>query len=325
MTSEAASERRAFAALEVPGYRMYLVTFLLTMMADNIEHVISYWLAFQKFHSPALAGFLPAFPALLRKQTKGAVYPAARAILSAAVEGASTDFDTASRIESRYLTNLIINAFEAMDGLGAVTITATVSRLEDGFDGRAAVCIEVADDGPGMTSEIADQVFAQTQQSDPLRSDAPVSMRNGAIFMGAPWHWQVWGDLRYSVQTGKPAWGKQLGGEVFDFFAKNPEASEIFNNAMTDMSVSAAQTIVDAYDFSGIKKIADIGVTYSWLNRMSVCTNPWSPGLTAATPMSPAAASTTQRRAKIFSAIVIGRAAVVTGGTGAFPCSRATL
>ena len=59
--------------------------------------------------SPALAAFLPAFPALLRKQTKGAVYPAARAILSAAVEGAQVDFDTASRIESRYLTNLVVN------------------------------------------------------------------------------------------------------------------------------------------------------------------------------------------------------------------------
>ncbi|MEN8707729.1 MAG: 3-hydroxyacyl-CoA dehydrogenase NAD-binding domain-containing protein, partial [Nocardioides marinisabuli] len=59
--------------------------------------------------SPGLAAFLPAFPALLRKQTKGAVYPATRAILSAAVEGASRDFDTASRIESRYLTNLIVN------------------------------------------------------------------------------------------------------------------------------------------------------------------------------------------------------------------------
>jgi len=59
--------------------------------------------------SPAVAGFLPAFPAMLRKQTKGAVYPAARAILSAAVEGANRDFDTASRIESRYLTNLVIN------------------------------------------------------------------------------------------------------------------------------------------------------------------------------------------------------------------------
>jgi 3-hydroxyacyl-CoA dehydrogenase/enoyl-CoA hydratase/3-hydroxybutyryl-CoA epimerase len=58
---------------------------------------------------PKLAAFLPAFPALLRKQTKGAVYPAPRAILSAAVEGASVDFDTASRIESRYFTDLVVN------------------------------------------------------------------------------------------------------------------------------------------------------------------------------------------------------------------------
>jgi 3-hydroxyacyl-CoA dehydrogenase/enoyl-CoA hydratase/3-hydroxybutyryl-CoA epimerase len=59
--------------------------------------------------SPALAGFLPAFPALLRKQLKGAEYPAQKAILSAAVEGAQVDFDTASRIESRYLTSLVVN------------------------------------------------------------------------------------------------------------------------------------------------------------------------------------------------------------------------
>jgi 3-hydroxyacyl-CoA dehydrogenase / enoyl-CoA hydratase / 3-hydroxybutyryl-CoA epimerase len=58
--------------------------------------------------SPKLAAFLPAFPALLRQRTKGAVYPAQRAILSATVEGASVDFDTASRIESRYLTRLVV-------------------------------------------------------------------------------------------------------------------------------------------------------------------------------------------------------------------------
>ena len=58
--------------------------------------------------SPALAAFLPAFPALLRQQTKGADYPAQRAILSASVEGAMVDFDTASRIESRYLTSLVV-------------------------------------------------------------------------------------------------------------------------------------------------------------------------------------------------------------------------
>lgn len=58
--------------------------------------------------SPALAQFLPAFPALLRQQLKGADYRAQKAILSAAVEGASVDFDTASRIESRYFTELVV-------------------------------------------------------------------------------------------------------------------------------------------------------------------------------------------------------------------------
>ncbi|MFG1813308.1 3-hydroxyacyl-CoA dehydrogenase NAD-binding domain-containing protein [Kribbella sp. NPDC049174] len=56
--------------------------------------------------SPKLAAFLPAFPANLRKQLKGAPYPAPRAIMSAAVEGSQVDFDTASRIESRYFVSL---------------------------------------------------------------------------------------------------------------------------------------------------------------------------------------------------------------------------
>jgi len=58
--------------------------------------------------SPKLAQFLPAFPATLRKQLKGADYPAPRAIMSAAVEGAAVDFDVATRIESRYLTKLVV-------------------------------------------------------------------------------------------------------------------------------------------------------------------------------------------------------------------------
>jgi MFS family permease len=53
----AAPAAPADSALSAPGYRTFLLTFLLAMMADNIEHVISYWVAFQKFHSAALGGF----------------------------------------------------------------------------------------------------------------------------------------------------------------------------------------------------------------------------------------------------------------------------
>src|SRR3982750_3929900 len=54
-TQQAAPQ--SFAALRHPGYRAYFAGSALAMMADSIEHVISYWIMFQKFHSPALGGF----------------------------------------------------------------------------------------------------------------------------------------------------------------------------------------------------------------------------------------------------------------------------
>jgi len=57
--------------------------------------------------TPALAANLPAFPANLRKQLKGANYPAPHHIMAAAVEGAQVDFDTAIEIEGRYFVDLV--------------------------------------------------------------------------------------------------------------------------------------------------------------------------------------------------------------------------
>ncbi|MFT4123125.1 MAG: MFS transporter [Microbacteriaceae bacterium] len=50
-------EPRRFAALRVRGVRGYIVTSALSMMGDNVEHVITYWVLWQTFHSPALVGF----------------------------------------------------------------------------------------------------------------------------------------------------------------------------------------------------------------------------------------------------------------------------
>jgi MFS family permease len=47
----------SFAALRHPGFRAYFIVSALAMMADSIEHVISYWMMFQKFHSQTLGGF----------------------------------------------------------------------------------------------------------------------------------------------------------------------------------------------------------------------------------------------------------------------------
>ena len=57
--------------------------------------------------NPKFAANLPAFPANLKKQLKGANYPAPLAIMSAAIEGAAVDFDNASLIEGRYFVSLV--------------------------------------------------------------------------------------------------------------------------------------------------------------------------------------------------------------------------
>lgn len=55
--AQPARPRLSFAAMRHGPFRWFFFTYVLAMMADNIEHVISYWIMFQKFHSPALGGF----------------------------------------------------------------------------------------------------------------------------------------------------------------------------------------------------------------------------------------------------------------------------
>ena len=73
------------------------------------------------------------------------------------------------------------------------------------------------------------------------------------------------------------------------------------------------------------QKMADMGVTYSWLKRISVRMKPSSPGLTLGVPIRLDDRSVTQWRAIIFSARVMGRRPVARAGTFTFPWIRATL
>ncbi|WP_447644101.1 3-hydroxyacyl-CoA dehydrogenase NAD-binding domain-containing protein [Nocardioides zeae] len=113
--------------------------------------------------TPKLAQFLPAFPALLRQQIKGAPYEAPRAILSAAVEGAQVDFDTASRIESRYLTGLVVgqqskNMIQAFFfDLQAINAGSLRPDGHDRFQGRKVGVL-----GAGMMGAGIAYVFAKS-------------------------------------------------------------------------------------------------------------------------------------------------------------------
>jgi hypothetical protein len=131
----------------------------------------------------------------------------------------------------------------------------------------------------GVFQETEPKVFALTPLGDALRSDAPNSMRNGLIFMGEEWHWRVWGQFMHSVKTGAPAWKHALSEDVFDYFRLNPEAGEIFNNAMTDMTLGTAPPIVASYDFSGFGTLADIAGGHGYLLAKILQANPGLQGI----------------------------------------------
>lgn len=126
----------------------------------------------------------------------------------------------------------------------------------------------------GIFQEVSPKVFANTSVSQALRADAPNSVRNGMIFMGESWHYNVWSNMMHSVKTGKSAWEKTHGAEVFDWFANKPGEAEIFNNAMTDMSVAIASLIVESYDFSGVETLADIAGGHGYLLAQILKANP---------------------------------------------------
>jgi O-methyltransferase len=104
-----------------------------------------------------------------------------------------------------------------------------------------------------------DERFAHTPASRLLRSDHPQSMRAFVRMIGLPINWASYEELHYSVRTGLPASSKVTPGGLWNYFAEHPEASQLFNEAMTAKSQGEIAGVVHAYDFSRFGVIGDIG------------------------------------------------------------------
>jgi hypothetical protein len=110
----------------------------------------------------------------------------------------------------------------------------------------------------GVFSEDGAARFALTPLAECLRSDVPGSQRALAIMNGEE-HYQAWGQLLYSVQTGKTAFDKLYGMPVFEFLSQNLEQAKVFDAAMVGVHGRETAAMTDAYDFSGIGVLADVG------------------------------------------------------------------
>lgn len=112
--------------------------------------------------------------------------------------------------------------------------------------------------GLGIFAEIQPRCFELTPLADCLQSDVPDSIQAMAIFRGEEHYYKSWGDLMYSLQTGKSAFEHLYDIDLFKYNEQNPLRGEIFDRAMTS-SKDAYSRFLKAYDFSSIGKLVDVG------------------------------------------------------------------
>jgi O-acetyl-ADP-ribose deacetylase (regulator of RNase III) len=88
----------------------------------------------------------------------------------------------------------------------------------------------------GIFAEGADGRFRLTPLAEPLRGDAPGSVRPFALMLGEEWPWRPWGDLLHSATSGQAAFDRAYGRGIFRYLAERPEAGALFDAAMTSRS-----------------------------------------------------------------------------------------
>jgi hypothetical protein len=111
----------------------------------------------------------------------------------------------------------------------------------------------------GVFADLGSRRFALTPLSECLRSSGAGSMNSWVKMVGQKVWMHTWAASSYSVRTGEPALAPTIGAELFDYYAAHPEEGDVFNKAMDDHGRRVAEAIIQAYDFSGIDTIVDIG------------------------------------------------------------------
>jgi hypothetical protein len=111
----------------------------------------------------------------------------------------------------------------------------------------------------GIFAEQADGTFRLTPRARLLQTDAPGSLHSVAVLYGEDWLWQAYGQLLWSVQTGRPAFDQVHGESLFAYLQHHPVAAAIFQDAMSGFSAHEAAAILAAYDFSGVQRVVDVG------------------------------------------------------------------
>jgi hypothetical protein len=110
----------------------------------------------------------------------------------------------------------------------------------------------------GIFRQKKDGTFINTTLSIPL-AEGNNSVRSMILHHLGKVNWNLVGELSYSVKTGKEAFPLLYGKDVYSFLSEQPDEFSVFDRSMSDLSRISVDPLLNAFDFSGFRTIADIG------------------------------------------------------------------
>jgi O-methyltransferase domain/Dimerisation domain len=108
----------------------------------------------------------------------------------------------------------------------------------------------------GVLAQDEDEHFRNTDLGEALRSDYA---HNHALFLAAPYAFRSLAGLEETLVTGRPSFETIEGKKFYQFLAENPEASTAYHAAVNASSAKVAAGVLSAYDFSGVRRLVDVG------------------------------------------------------------------
>lgn len=111
----------------------------------------------------------------------------------------------------------------------------------------------------GLVALDADGRYRLTALGGTLRSGRLGSLRDYAMTMAAPAHWQSWALLLEAVRSDAPVSTAALGCELWSHYARHPDEAACFSRAMGELSQLVALDLVNVCDLGGARCVVDVG------------------------------------------------------------------
>ena len=131
----------------------------------------------------------------------------------------------------------------------------------------------------GLLRETEPRIFAATPLGAALQTGAHGAARSTILTLAGDWQWKAWDRFMDSLRTGESGLKAASGRHLFDFLAANPEDSARFDEAMIGMHGALGPALLQAYDFSVLRSIVDVGGGTGRLLETLLCANPQQSGI----------------------------------------------